>query len=231
MTSSGSNLVATYITSSCSGTEEEHEYLVQKLITLCERDGECVTRNMQRMTDLCHLASLTNILKFYKKCEAYKTHYDVTHKMLIVHLMDTMQIPRSSIEHKYERSKNAHDILQNIEAKYESWNAWIEIRNISNFPTLNPDTNLLVTFFQESVDDWRVLIQVVTNHEDGTVVDHYTKELIAFRSDQNKITKHVKRHVRDIFENRFSVRVQGDGTERHIVVGKMMFEFTEIDFS
>ena len=228
MTMSGARLVAPYIQSSCSQTRQEHEYLIEKLLALCERDRNCVSDSMKRMQEFCSLAKENNIVKFRLKCKKYTNKYGVSDNTMIDLISETFpNLPRSYIEDKYQRSQNVYDVLKNLKKK-EMWNAWITIENTADFPEefgTNPELYLLCYPPNED-EGWVLLVQIIEEIEDE-VIYHFTKEYKVFRAN-GKLSNTVKKTIRDIFENKFIPDDEADDNSKSLKVGKLIFEFTEI---
>lgn len=230
MAMSGWRLVAPYILSSCSQTREEHEYLIEKLLTLCEGDRNCVSDNMNRMQELCSLAKENNIVKFGIKCKKYANKYGVSDNTMIDLISETFpNLPRSYIEDKYQRSQNAYDVLQNLKKK-ETWNAWITIKNKSDFPDFGTNPELFIACYPPHKDDgWALILQIIedVDAQEGQVVYHFNKEFRIFR-ENGKLSNTVKKTIRDIFENKFIPEDDADNDSKSVKVGKLIFEFTDI---
>ena len=229
MTTSGASLVGQYVTSSCSKTKEEHEYLVEKLLILCEKDRNCVSDNLRRMQELCSIAQENNIAKFHYKCKQYKNKYEVFDNMMVNLISETIpNLPHWRIKDKYRRSQNAYDVIQNLKKKQE-WEASVTIQNKSDFPGFGTNVKFYLEYYPSHDDaNWVLHLQVLEFEDDpddeDTVLYHFKKKYMVFKKNGIHLSTIVKKIIRLIFENKFKPEDEPDDDSTSIRIGELTFK-------
>ena len=114
MASDETMLIADKLTSNCTGTYQEHEHLLQQLLSLCAADRLCVASNMKRMRLICkHKRDLQRpqaLMFFHKVIGNLQKNWHTSRTQVIQQFSASWGLPEQTIHRRFKLSQHLDNV-------------------------------------------------------------------------------------------------------------------------
>ena len=136
-------LIADKLTSNCTGTYQEHEHLLQQLLSLCANNRLCVASNLQRMRLICkHIGESKHpgtLMWFHQVIKDLQKQWGTSRTQVIKQFSTSWGLPEQTIHRRFELSQNLHDTYEFLRLPFPSSTGRQGERMISIGLTLQDD--------------------------------------------------------------------------------------------
>ena len=114
MASDETMLIADKLTSNCTGTYQEHEQILQQLLSLCAADRLCVASNMKRMRLICkHKRDLQRpqaLMFFHKVIGNLQKNWHTSRTQVIQQFSASWRLPEQTIHRRFKLSQHLDNV-------------------------------------------------------------------------------------------------------------------------